>query len=56
MSTVNKADLIKGKVDVFIDDSISNVIQMNKAGVPCLLYDRPHNQNYDFVGRIYSLD
>ena len=41
----NKADLIKGKVDVFIDDSISNVIQMNKAGVPCLLYDRPHNQN-----------
>lgn len=52
----NKADLIKGKVDVFIDDSISNVIQMNKAGVPCLLYDRPHNQNYDFVGRIYSLD
>lgn len=38
----NKADLIKGKVDVFIDDSLRNVLEMNAAGVPTLLYNRTH--------------
>ena len=52
----NKADKIKGKIDVFIDDSISNVIQMNKSGIPTLLIDAPHNQKFDYIGRIYSLD
>ena len=52
----NKADFIKGKVDVFIDDSVSNFIAMNLAGVPCLLYDKEYNQDWGPVGRIYSLD
>ena len=52
----NKADLIKGKVDVFIDDSVSNFIAMNLAGVPCLLYNKEYNQDWGPVGRIYSLD
>lgn len=52
----NKADYIKGRVDVFIDDSIQNFIQMNLAGVPCLLVDGPHNQEWGPIGRIYSLD
>lgn len=34
----NKADMIKGKVDVFVDDSFSNVIKCQKSGLPALLY------------------
>ena len=41
----NKADLIKGRVDVFIDDSISNFEMLNKSGVRCLLIDAPHNSS-----------
>ena len=52
----NKADLIKGKVDVFIDDSVSNFVKMNLSGVPCLLYDKEYNQHWGPVGRIYCLD
>lgn len=52
----NKARMIKGKVDVFIDDSVSNVMAMNKSGVPTLLIDHPNNRHFDFIGRIYSLD
>lgn len=51
----NKARLIKGKVDVFVDDSISNFIQMNLSGVPCLLMDSPNNKQWGPVGRVYSL-
>lgn len=51
----NKADYIKGRVDVFVDDSISNFIALNKAGVPCLLMDAEFNQNWGPVGRVYSL-
>lgn len=51
----NKADLIKGRVDVFIDDSVSNFIQMNLAGVPCLLMDSECNQDWGPIGRVYSL-
>lgn len=36
--SANKARLIKGRVDVFIDDSVYNVRQMNEAGVPTLLF------------------
>lgn len=52
----NKADMIKGKCDVLIDDSISNVQKAIASGLPALLIDRPHNQNGDPVFRIYSLD
>lgn len=52
----NKADIIKGRCDVLIDDSISNVKKAIEAGLPALLIDRPHNQNGDPVFRIYSLD
>jgi hypothetical protein len=54
--TGNKADLIKGKVDVFVDDSISNMIQLNLSGIPCLLMDTPYNQSWGPIGRIYSLN
>jgi hypothetical protein len=52
----NKAYYIKGRVDVFIDDSISNFIAMNKAGVPCLLMDSELNQEWGPIGKVYSLD
>lgn len=52
----NKASLIKGKVDVFIDDSISNFKAMNLAGLPCLLMDADHNRSWGPIGRVYSLD
>ena len=52
----NKADIIKGKCDVLIDDSIFNVQQAIRAGLPALLIDRPHNQNGDPAFRIYKLD
>jgi uncharacterized HAD superfamily protein len=52
----NKADVIKGRVDVFVDDSVSNFIAMNLAGVPCLLMDCDYNQDWGPIGRIYSLN
>lgn len=52
----NKADMIKGRCDVLIDDSISNVEKAIKSGLPALLIDRPHNRHENFAFRIYSLD
>lgn len=52
----NKATMIKGRVDVFVDDSISNFIKLNLSGVPCLLIDQPDNQEWGPIGRIYSLN
>lgn len=52
----NKASVIKGRVDVFIDDSVHNFIEMNLSGVPCLLMDSENNQHWGPIGRIYSLN
>ncbi len=52
----NKAKYIKGRVDVFVDDSVSNFIQMNLAGVPCLLMASESNEKWGPYGKIYSLD
>ena len=52
----SKAPMIKGKVDVFIDDSISNFIDLNLQGIPCLLIDSQRNKEWGPVARIYSLD
>ncbi len=53
---VNKSSRIKGRVNVFIDDSLSNMIEMNLNGIPCLLMDNPSNQEWGPIARIYSLD
>lgn len=52
----NKAEIIKGRCDVLIDDSEFNVRQCISAGVPALLIDRPTNQNNNMFCRIFSLD
>lgn len=53
--TRNKADLIKGRCDVLIDDSYFNVMQCIEAGLPAFLIDRPHNRHIDTPYRIYKL-
>ena len=51
----DKSRIIKGRVDIFVDDSPSNFIQINKAGIPCLLMDSPYNQNFKTDLRITDL-
>lgn len=51
-----KSTLIKGRVDVFIDDSIENMIELNLAGIPCLLMDSENNQDWGPIGRVFSLN
>ena len=53
---VGKSSRIKGLVDVFVDDSLSNMIEMNLNGIPCLLMNNSANQNWGPIGRIYSLN
>ena len=53
---LSKVDTVKGKVDVFIDDSIRNFIDLNLNGVPCLLMNSESNQEWGQIGRIYSLN
>lgn len=45
------------KLDVFVDDSYDNFVELNNAGILCYLFDAPHNRRYD-VGfkRIKSLN
>jgi hypothetical protein len=53
----SKVECLKeAKVDIFIDDSYSNFLALNKAGILCYLYDAPHNQRFN-VGhkRIFTL-
>lgn len=54
--TSGKSFRIKGRVDVFIDDSISNFIELNSNGVPCLLMNSKGNQDWGPIGRVYSLN
>lgn len=57
LQTASKAPKIKGRVDVFVDDSISNFIDMNLKGIPCLLISTPYNRDkWGHIGRIYSLN
>ena len=53
---LSKAPVLKGRVDVFVDDSVKNFEDLNSQGIPCLLIDSPQNRNYKTEYRIYSLD
>lgn len=53
---LSKYNTLKGKVDVFIDDSLKNFIDLNLKGVPCLLMDNPSNSKWNLGGKIHSLD
>lgn len=53
---LSKYNVLKGKVDVFIDDSLKNFIDLNSKGIPCLLMNTKSNQDWGPIGRIYSLE
>mgnify|MGYP003430292425 FL=1 len=48
--------MLRGRVDVHIDDSLSVFIDLNTKGIPCLLIDSPNNQEWGPIGRIFSLN
>jgi 5'(3')-deoxyribonucleotidase len=37
----------EAEVDVFVDDSFKNFVELNNAGICTFLFDAPHNQKYD---------
>ena len=51
----NKADMIKGRCDVLIDDSYFNVKKAIKSGLPALLLVRPHNKHIKTRYKIENL-
>ena len=53
---LSKYEILKGRVDVFIEDSLKNFIDLNSKGIPCLLIDSPSNQDWGPIGRIYNLN
>lgn len=53
---IPKSKYIKGRVDVFIEDSPHQWKALNMAGIPCLLIDGDNNKEYGPILKIYSLD
>jgi len=53
---IPKSKYIKGRVDVFIEDSPHQWKSLNLAGIPCLLIDGRNNKEYGPLLKIYSLD
>lgn len=53
---IPKSKYIKGRVDVFIEDSPHQWKALNNAGIPCLLIDSPNNKEYGPFLKIYTLD
>ena len=52
----SKAPFIKGRIDVFVDDSVENFLDINKSGIPCLLMDNEANKHLGPMLRIHTLD
>jgi len=46
-SNGSKVEFLKEKCDIFVDDSIYNFMELQRAGVTCFLMSRPHNKKYD---------
>lgn len=46
-----KVDALKGKCDIFLDDSIRNFMDLNSEGIKTYLMTRPHNKKYE-VGHL----
>ena len=53
---IPKSKYIKGRVDVFIEDSPHQWKALNMAGIPCLLIDGDNNQEYGPILKIHSLN
>ena len=46
---------IKGRIDVFVEDSPHQWKALNGAGIPCLLIDSPNNKEYGPILKINTL-
>lgn len=53
---ISKVKTLRGRVDVFIEDSLKNFIDLNLHGIPCLLMDTPENKSWGPIARIYNLN
>lgn len=53
---LSKAKTLKGRCDVHIEDSTKNFLDLNRKGIPCLLYNNKSNEHLGPILRIYSLD
>ena len=53
---IPKSKYIKGRIDVFIEDSPHQWKALNNAGIPCLLINSPNNKEYGPFLKIYTLD
>lgn len=53
--TDNKAKYLKNKIDLFIDDSISNFKDLQKENIKCFLMDSNSNKDFKSKYRIYSI-
>lgn len=51
----NKADMIKGRVDIFIDDSLSNVLKCQSSGLPALLFHTEKTVDFPMF-KVFSLN
>ena len=51
---LSKAKTLKGRCDVHIEDSVKNFLDLNRQGIPCLLYRNSINDNP--ILRIYTLE
>jgi uncharacterized HAD superfamily protein len=43
----NKVEILKDKVDIFVDDNYDNFVELNNAGICTYLWDKPYNRKYD---------
>lgn len=53
---IPKSKYIKGRIDVFIEDSPHQWKALNEAGIPCLLINSPNNKEYGPILKINTLD
>ena len=53
---IPKSRYIKGRVDVFIEDSPHQWKALNLAGIPCLLIENPDNEYLGPILKIQTLD
>lgn len=52
----SKVEHLKGRVDYFIDDAYHNYVELNKAGIKCVLITRSHNIHEKVERRIDNIN
>lgn len=53
---LSKAKTLKGRCDVHIEDSVKNFLDLNRQGIPCLIYNNSTNAYLGPILRIYTLN